>query len=146
LLWVAPVAVAARSLTVDEQAPVAVEIRTLAIQIAVRSLRLAEPGGVHSLSDLRATRDMMEDLEIMIVQHLRQTGTTWKEIAETLGVTRQTAHYRLSKRITQWVNSARDNHARLGYNRSLVRGYRNNIDLLHQLVDELSPGKTGDLG
>jgi len=45
-----------------------------------------------------ALRALAERLEILQVQNARERGWSWQEIAERLGVTKQTVHRKHAKR------------------------------------------------
>jgi DNA-directed RNA polymerase specialized sigma24 family protein len=51
--------------------------------------------GLRAVAALRA---LTERLEIIQVQHARQLGWSWQDIAERLGVTKQTVHRKHSQR------------------------------------------------
>lgn len=51
--------------------------------------------GLRAVAALRA---LTERLEIIQVQNARQLGWSWQDIAERLGVTKQTVHRKHSKR------------------------------------------------
>jgi DNA-directed RNA polymerase specialized sigma24 family protein len=56
----------------------------------------------YHLEQLGHVNDTMERLEASQYAHVRQArlgGATWQEIADQLGITRQAAHIRWSKRI-----------------------------------------------
>ena len=44
------------------------------------------------LRAVRALRKLVEKLEIVHVRHARSLGWSWQDIADVLGVTRQTVH------------------------------------------------------
>lgn len=44
------------------------------------------------LRAVRALRKLVEKLEIAHVRHARSLGWSWQDIADVLGVTRQTVH------------------------------------------------------
>jgi DNA-binding NarL/FixJ family response regulator len=52
--------------------------------------------GLRAVAALRA---LTERLEILQVENARQLGWSWQEIAERLGVTKQTVHRKHGKRI-----------------------------------------------
>ena len=47
---------------------------------------------------MAALRALAERLEILQVENARQLGWSWQEIAERLGVTKQTVHRKHGKR------------------------------------------------
>ena len=51
--------------------------------------------GLRAVASLRA---LTERLEILQVENARQLGWSWQEIAERLGVTKQTVHRKHGKR------------------------------------------------
>lgn len=51
------------------------------------------------LRAVAALRQLAERLEVLQVESARGLGWSWQEIAERLGVTRQTVHRKYSKRI-----------------------------------------------
>ncbi len=51
------------------------------------------------LRAVAALRQLAERLEALQVETARQLGWSWQEIAERLGVTKQTVHRKYSKRI-----------------------------------------------
>lgn len=52
--------------------------------------------GLRAVASLRA---LAERLEILQVESARQLGWSWQEIAERLGVTKQTVHRKYGRRI-----------------------------------------------
>jgi DNA-binding NarL/FixJ family response regulator len=53
--------------------------------------------GLRAVAALRA---LTERLEILQVENARQLGWSWQEIAERLGVTKQTVHRKHGKRVS----------------------------------------------
>lgn len=51
------------------------------------------------LRAVAALRTLTERLEIIQVEHARQLGWSWQDIAERLGVTKQTVHRKHSRRM-----------------------------------------------
>ena len=51
------------------------------------------------LRAVAALRSLTERLEILQVENARKLGWSWQEIAERLGVTKQTVHRKHGKRI-----------------------------------------------
>ena len=51
------------------------------------------------LRAVAALRDLAERLEILQVQNARERGWSWQEIAERLGVTKQTVHRKYGRRL-----------------------------------------------
>lgn len=50
------------------------------------------------LAAVAALRRLLEDLEVLHVDNARSTGWSWREIAEALGVTKQTVHRKHGRR------------------------------------------------
>ena len=50
------------------------------------------------LRAVTALRELTERLEILQVENARKLGWTWQEIAERLGVTKQTVHRKYGRR------------------------------------------------
>ena len=48
---------------------------------------------------MAALRELAERLEIVQVESARRLGWSWQQIAERLGVTKQTVHRKYGKRI-----------------------------------------------
>lgn len=51
------------------------------------------------LRAVAALRDLAERLEVLQVQTARDLGWSWQEIAQRLGVTKQTVHRKYGRRI-----------------------------------------------
>ena|ERR1700722_16954725 len=51
------------------------------------------------LRAIAALRDLTERLEILQVQSARERGWSWQDIAQRLGVTKQTVHRKYGRRI-----------------------------------------------
>jgi DNA-directed RNA polymerase specialized sigma24 family protein len=51
------------------------------------------------LRAVAALRSLAERLEILQVQNARERGWSWQEIAERLGVTKQTVHRKYGRRL-----------------------------------------------
>lgn len=91
--------------------------------------------GLEAIVELRKKVD---DLEIALVVALRGRGTTWDEMADYLGVKRQSLHYRLAKKATMSAsrhNTLRKRDAR--YWQSMRKRWAEIIDLLTSRVDAL---------
>ncbi len=67
------------------------------------TLEIAEGAASHDpdvgLRAVVALRALTERLEILQVENARQLGWSWQEIAERLGVTKQTVHRKHGKRV-----------------------------------------------
>ncbi len=50
------------------------------------------------LAAVAALRRLLEDLEVLHVDKARSAGWTWRQVAEALGVTKQTVHRKHGKR------------------------------------------------
>lgn len=50
------------------------------------------------LAAVAALRRLLEDLEVLHVDAARAAGLSWREIAEALGVTKQTVHRKHGRR------------------------------------------------
>ena len=50
------------------------------------------------LAAVAALRRLLEDLEVLHVDAARSAGLSWREIAEALGVTKQTVHRKHGRR------------------------------------------------
>jgi DNA-directed RNA polymerase specialized sigma24 family protein len=55
-----------------------------------RQASSTDPG--EGLQAVAALRRLLERIEVLHVDHARSLGWSWQEIAETLGVTRQSVH------------------------------------------------------
>jgi DNA-directed RNA polymerase specialized sigma24 family protein len=66
------------------------------LEIAERAASNDPDVGLRAVAALRA---LTERLEILQVEHARQLGWSWQEIAERLGVTKQTVHRKHGKRV-----------------------------------------------
>jgi DNA-directed RNA polymerase specialized sigma24 family protein len=66
-------------------------------------LEIAEGAASHDpdtgLRAVAALRALAERLEILQVQNARERGWSWQEIAERLGVTKQTVHRKYGRRL-----------------------------------------------
>jgi len=63
---------------------------TTARDLAAKASEVGDP--MAGLAAVAALRRLTEDLEVLHVDHARQAGLSWREIAEALGVTKQTVH------------------------------------------------------
>ncbi|HTQ94765.1 MAG TPA: helix-turn-helix domain-containing protein [Streptosporangiaceae bacterium] len=54
------------------------------------------PAGLRAVAALRA---LAERLEVLQVQTARELGWSWQDIAERLGVTKQTVHRKYGRRL-----------------------------------------------
>lgn len=61
-----------------------------------------------AVADLKVVRDRVADVEVALVALLRRDGYTWDEVGTELNVRRQTAHYRLGKRVQSWSTNDTD--------------------------------------
>lgn len=59
---------------------------------------LASDDPAVALQGVRALRKLVETLEAVHVRHARSVGWSWQEIADALGVTRQTVHKKHANR------------------------------------------------
>ncbi len=50
------------------------------------------------LAAVAALRRLLEDLEVLHVDNARSAGWSWRQIAEALGVTKQTVHRKHGRR------------------------------------------------
>ena len=50
------------------------------------------------LASVAALRRLLEDLEVLHVENARSAGWSWRQIAESLGVTKQTVHRKHKRR------------------------------------------------
>jgi hypothetical protein len=57
----------------------------------------ASPDPAVGLRAVRALRDLADRLETIQVQHARDLGWTWQEVAAHLGVTRQAVHKKFGR-------------------------------------------------
>lgn len=75
--------------------------------IATVAADTADPrAGLRAVSSLRVLADT---LELRQVEAALQAGMSWQEIADALGVTRQAAHKKHSKRIDPTISTPRRN-------------------------------------
>ncbi len=63
----------------------------VAVDILVRAASNADDPG-EGLRAIAALKRLSDDLEVLHVERARDLGWTWQQIAEALGVTRQTVH------------------------------------------------------
>jgi hypothetical protein len=74
------------------------ELATIALEICQSTAALIfDSTDVNVLSDCLAIKAAVDRLEVLIVATLRADNISWDMIAQTLGVTRQSAHRRLRK-------------------------------------------------
>ena len=76
-------------------------------RLARASLAFTSPLDVATLTDLAAMRDLINSIEEAVVAALLANGVSWTEMASELGVSRQSLHYRLRKRVAAQRESAR---------------------------------------
>lgn len=58
----------------------------------------SNPDPAIGLRSVAALRRLVEDLEMLHVDNAREAGWSWREIAEALGVTKQTVHRKHRRR------------------------------------------------
>ena len=76
-------------------------------QIAAMATDTSDPrAGLRAVASLRKLADT---LELRQVEAALRSGMNWQEIADALGVTRQAAHKKHSKRIDPAVSTPRRN-------------------------------------
>jgi hypothetical protein len=68
---------------------------------------------------------------------LRQDDVTWEEIAQTLRVARQSAHRRLSKKITKLTDAVYSKAIHHESGRAVVLQYNANVDAIRNLAKGL---------
>ncbi|MWV49923.1 hypothetical protein GRS96_11640 [Rathayibacter sp. VKM Ac-2803] len=74
-------------------------------EIAAVAADLSDPkAGLRAVSSLRVLADTME---LRQVEAALRAGMTWQDIADALGVTRQAAHKKHSKRIDPTIPTPR---------------------------------------
>ena len=66
------------------------------LEIAEGATSQDPDGGLRAVAALRA---LAERLEVLQVQTARELGWSWQDIAERLGVTKQTVHRKYGRRI-----------------------------------------------
>ncbi|MFG2814677.1 hypothetical protein [Streptomyces sp. NPDC048410] len=76
-----------------------------ALEVATSAAVLADPldGPLYGLHYMSEMKRRFDTLECLVVATLRQSGVSWDVIASRLGVTRQSLHRRLSKRVDDEV-------------------------------------------
>lgn len=65
---------------------------------ALNTSTLASDDPAVALKGVRALRKLVETLEAVHVRHARSVGWSWQDIADALGVTRQTVHKKHANR------------------------------------------------
>lgn len=76
-------------------------------QITTAAADTSDPrSGLRAVASLRVLADT---LELRQVEAALRTGMTWQDIADALGVTRQAAHKKHSKRVDPAISTPRRN-------------------------------------
>ncbi len=60
--------------------------------------KVGSPDPAQGLRAVAALRELLETLEVLHVDNARQRGWSWQDIAESLGVTKQTVHRKHRRR------------------------------------------------
>jgi hypothetical protein len=72
-----------------------------ALQLAVGAATLVDLPQQSTLERLTRLKEAIADLEISTVMLLNRTGVTWEQMADTLGVKRQSLNRRLTRKVIQ---------------------------------------------
>lgn len=67
----------------------------------LRSVARRDDFDVPNLTELAALQSELQEALVAAVSNLRQQGTSWTEIGEALGVTKQAAYIRFGARVEQ---------------------------------------------
>jgi DNA-directed RNA polymerase specialized sigma24 family protein len=65
-------------------------------------IRLASEDSEEGLRAVAALRAMLERIERVQVEHAREQGLSWQDIAEQLGVSKQAVHQKYAKKRRRW--------------------------------------------
>ena len=68
-----------------------------ALDLAVRAVQLRSPG--EGLTAITALRSQLDTLEALHVANALRSGWTWRQIADSLGITKQAAHRKHAKNV-----------------------------------------------
>lgn len=84
----------------DQRRAMVLEARTVALRMALACMTLVDDLDPTSLTALQTVRDDARDLELKMIYLMREVNPapTWSNIADALGVSRQSAHRRLYRR------------------------------------------------
>lgn len=76
---------------------------TVAAELATVSLGMARHPSLDSGSQILNARTLLDQLEVLVTFLERSQGHSWAEIADKLGVERQSLHRRLSRKSMKWA-------------------------------------------
>ena len=75
------------------------------LRLALAALELVDTAEPTTLSGVRGLQDQCVELEIRTAALLRHADVPWGSLAAELGVTRQSLHYRLGRKILTYMAS-----------------------------------------
>jgi hypothetical protein len=98
---------------------------------------MARHPSLDSGSQILNARTLLDQLEVLVTFLERSQGHSWADIADKLGVERQSLHRRLSRKVDEVGMSAEVGLRQDGYVTSLRRNLAGDLSVLEEVVADM---------